>query len=201
MRARRRTLRRIPLLVACWIFAPVADARADWLVTPFLGATFGTETAFLDLGGATQSKHRIFGGSGGWLSDGVFGVEADLAFAPGFFEDDMGLIVGSRVTTVSGNVIAAVPLTVSRESLRPYLLAGLGVIQVNIPEPVGLVESNGSLGLQLGGGAIGFLTDRTGVRFDLRQVRSLRRTADEFTFERRTKLSFWRATVGVTFRY
>jgi hypothetical protein len=39
------------------------------------------------------------------------------------------------------------------------------------------------------------------MRFDLRHIRSLARATDPATGERGAKLSFWRATVGVTFRY
>jgi hypothetical protein len=183
---------------------PTSKARADWLFTPFIGTTFGTETGFLDLDvGAAASRHWMFGGNVGWLSDNVFGVEADLGFVPGFFQSEtFNLITSSRVTTLFGNVIAAVPITVSRESLRPYILGGLGLVHVSVQEPVGLfIQTDNSLGLQLGGGALGFITNRTGVRFDLRNVRSLERTTDVITLERESKLSFWRATIGVTIRY
>jgi hypothetical protein len=86
--------------------------------------------------------------------------------------------------------------------LRPYILGGLGLVHVSVQEPVGLfIQTDNSLGLQLGGGALGFITNRTGVRFDLRNVRSLERTTDVITLERESKLSFWRATIGVTIRY
>jgi hypothetical protein len=182
---------------------PASDARADWLFTPFIGTTFGTETGFLDLDvGAASSRHWMFGGNVAWLSDNVFGVEADLAFVPGFFQGEtFNLVTSSRVTTLFGNVMAAVPLSVSRESLRPYILGGLGLLHVGVQDTVGLTQTDDSLGLQLGGGAQGFLTNRTGIRFDLRNIRSLERTTNVITLERESKLSFWRATIGVTLRY
>jgi opacity protein-like surface antigen len=181
----------------------VREARADWLVTPFVGATFGTETAFLQPDpGAAASKHAIVGAGAGWLGDGVLGVEADVAFAPGFFTEDgaLSLIVHSRVTTLFGNVIAAVPISVTRESLRPYLLGGIGLVSASLEDVIGLAESDKSVGLQVGGGAIGMLSNRVGVRFDLRQTRTLRRETTILA-ERQTKLSFWRATLGVVLRY
>jgi hypothetical protein len=54
--------------------------------------------------------------------------------------------------------------------------------------------------MQLGGGATGLLSERAGVRFDLRHIRTLSRT-DTILGDRATKLSFWRATVGVLLRY
>ena len=201
------TRRRITLIAVLWAVAgPAQDARADWLLNPFIGATFGVETPFITPDpDAPSAKHWTFGGSGAWLSDRLFGVEADLAFAPGFFEAENAdnLVASSRVTTLFGNVIAAMPVSISRDSLRPYVLGGLGLVHVNFQDWVGLVdvESDSSLGLQVGGGAIGFVSDRTGVRFDLRHVRSLARATDELTLERRSKLGFWRASIGVTIRY
>ena len=102
------------LFLSC---APSATANADFLFTPFLGSTFGGDTTLLDLDvGAASAKHWTFGGSAAWLSDQIFGVEADFAMTPGFFENSTGtgLVVSSRVTTLTGNVIAAFPLSVTR---------------------------------------------------------------------------------------
>jgi hypothetical protein len=191
------------LLAAGWMcLAPAQTAHADWLIIPFVGSTFGVDTAFLDLDvGATSSRHVIFGASAAWLGDRVFGVEGDFAYSPGFFEGDQpDLVLGSQVSTLSGNVLAAVPLSVTGDSLRPFVLAGLGLVHSNSNDQVGLAGSDDSLGLQLGGGAIGFVSDRAALRFDLRHVRTLSRTFDPLG-QRRTKLSFWRATIGVAIRY
>jgi opacity protein-like surface antigen len=188
------------LFLSC---APSATANADFLFTPFLGSTFGGDTTLLDLDvGAASAKHWTFGGSAAWLSDQIFGVEADFAMTPGFFENSTGtgLVVSSRVTTFTGNVIAAFPLSVTRESLRPYVTGGLGLMRASAEDLIGLNEGGNWIGLQLGAGAIGFINDRTGVRFDLRNSRSLSRDAT-LLGERKSKLSFWRVTVGVTIRY
>ena len=192
-----------PIVFACCLFALTAEARADWLVTPFIGTTFGAETTLLDFGGGTKVKHWTFGASGAILTDQIFGLEADLSWTPGFFEgeDPQELVSGSRLMTLFGNVIAAVPLAVSRESLRPYLVGGLGLVQVKPNDIVDLSEGRNSLGLQLGGGAVGLISDRTGVRFDLRQTRTLGRAPNDLTGVPGTRVSFWRATVGMTFRY
>lgn len=200
-----RRLRRAALALALAALAPPAVARADTtLVAPFVGVTFGAKSAFLTLDpDALASKNLIFGGSWAWLSDRILGVEGEAAFAPGFFEakNRDNLVTASHVTTLFGSAIIAVPTAISREGLRPYVLGGVGLVRARLEDLVGLVQSDNSPGLQLGGGAIGFITNRTGVRFDLRHIRSLERTADEFTLERRSKLSFWRATVGVAIRY
>ena len=195
--------RRALLFSALLLCAGGAEARADFLITPFIGSAFAGNTTLLDLDiGAASSKHWTFGGSAAWLSDQVLGVEAEFAMVPGFFENSegTGLITGSRVTTLTGNVLVAMPLSVSRESLRPYVTGGLGLIRAAAEDLIGLNESGNWLGLQVGGGAIGLITERAGVRFDLRHARSLSRDTT-LRGDRTSKLSFWRATVGVTLRY
>jgi hypothetical protein len=180
------------------------DAHADWLITPFIGTTFGVDTGYLTLDPAASiAKHAVYGVSGGWLGTQVLGLEGEFAFVPGFFQtgDEVNLNLSSRVTTLFGNVLAAVPVSVSRDSLRPYLLGGLGLVGVTRDDQLNLVDTDDrSLGLQLGGGALGFVSDRAALRFDLRHVRTLSRTTNVFG-ERETKLSFWRAAIGVAIRY
>ena len=197
---------RVALLIAACLSGSVAEARADWLFTPFIGATFGGETVFLDFEDAVSARHWIYGGSVGRISDRIFGVEADFTWVPGLFagEGSLNLVRSNWVTGLFGNVIAAVPLAISRDSLRPYLVGGLGLVHIRREDSaaVGLDEdTTNSLGLQLGGGALGMITTRSGVRFDLRHVRTLSRGVNQLTSERASKLSFWRLTVGVTFRY
>lgn len=194
---------RIAVLAVLFFCAPVADARADFFITPYLGSEFAASTTLLDLDtGAASSKHWMFGGSAAWLSaDRILGVEADFAIVPGFLENGNELVTGSRVTTLTGSVIAALPLSVTRESLRPYAVGGLGLIHAPAEDPIGLNDSGGDwLGLQLGAGAIGLITNRAGVRFDLRHMRALSR-GTTLRGEQMSKLSFWRATIGVTLRY
>jgi hypothetical protein len=194
---------RVLLLTVVCALADASQARADFLITPFVGGVFGGRTTLLDLDtGAASARHWTFGGSAGWLSDQVLGVEADFATVPRFFQNSSGtgLITGSRVTTLTGNVLAAVPLSVTRGSLRPYVAGGLGLMRATADDLIGLNESGDWLGLHIGGGAIGLITERAGVRFDLRHCRALNRDST-LRGERASKLSFWRASVGVTLRY
>jgi len=183
---------------------PAPDARADWLFTPFLGGAFGTETSFLIVeADAKSSTQLIFGGSAALLSRGVFGVEADWAYSPRFFEQDnrAGNITGSSVNTLSGSAIFAVPLSVSRDSLRPYAVAGMGLLHASANDVLNLFDIHESMGgYNVGGGAIGFINPRTGFRFEIRHFRSLESTPNELTAETSARLSFWRATVGVVIR-
>lgn len=191
----------VALLLLLWI--PPAEARADWLITPFLGYSFAGETNFLIFEEGVGRKLTL-GASVALLSDGIFGLEVEVAHKPRFFEgnDPLGLVLTSRVTTLSGNVIVAAPLAVTRESLRPYLVGGLGLMQARSKHAAGLfpVEQD-LLGLSIGAGAIGFITERTGLRFDLRHLKAISGEDGPFARPGVSRLSFWRVTTGVTIRY
>ena len=110
-------------------------------------------------------------------------------------------MLSSRVTTVTGNVILAVPLAVTRESLRPYLVGGLGLMQARASDAAGLFPLDENfLAVDFGGGAIGFVTDRTGLRFDVRHIKAASGADGPFARPGVSRLSFWRATVGIVLR-
>ena len=182
-------------------------AHADWLFTPFLGGTFAGKTALPDLEQGAGSTQVVFGGMAGWWSSGILGIEGDFGYVPRFFKRDIsaGLVAESNVATLGLDLVITTPVSVTRESLRPYLVGGLGWMHASIDESLNLFpeffgDGKNSIGMNIGGGAIGFLTPRTGVRFELRQFRSLERDVNPFTGERQSLLSFWRATVGVVIR-
>jgi hypothetical protein len=193
--------------VLCGLAVP---AHADYLFTPFIGGAFGASTVFLaerEAGSDSLGTHLIFGGAAGWLSSGILGVEGDFAYAPRFFERDgqTGLpqiVLSSTVATVSGSVIVAAPLRVTGYSLRPYLIGGLGLIHTGITYTADIVDpvDDNSLGMNLGAGAIGLLSPRTGLRFELRHFRTFSRDAIGTTGERDARLSFWRVTFGVVIK-
>jgi hypothetical protein len=195
--------RRLAVALLLLLWTPPAKAHADWLITPSLGTSFAGETTFLILEEGAGRKMTL-GASVALLSDGILGLEADIGHTPRFFEGDdpLGLILSSRVTTLSGNIIFAAPLALTRESLRPYLVSGLGLIQARSKNAADLFPVDQDvLGLTLGAGAIGFVTERTGLRFDVRRIKAVTGADGPFARAGVSRLSFWRATVGVTLRY
>jgi opacity protein-like surface antigen len=197
----RRTLFALALIT----LTTAAEARADWLFTPFIGSSFGTAWSYVILEtGANNSAQLIFGGSAALLSRGIFGVEGDFALAPRFFERDNrgGNITGSSVNTLSGSVIAAVPVSVTRESLRPYVVGGFGLMHATakLGGTDAFAFDDNFAGYNVGGGALGLISPRTGFRFEIRHFRSLENAPNGLTGEDGPRLSFWRATVGVVIR-
>jgi hypothetical protein len=179
-------------------------ASADWLYAPYIGGAFAGSTPLLDLEGGASSTQLVFGGSAGWWSPGIIGFETDFAYAPRFFETNNLFFTDSNLVTWGGNVVVTMPVSVTRESLRPYLVGGLGWMHVSIDEGANVFpeffRARNSIGLNLGGGAVGFITPRTGLRFEIRHFRSFEHGNNPATLENESLLSFWRATVGVVIR-
>ncbi len=191
--------------LAGWItLLPVAPASADVFVSPFLGLKFRGDSNELDLDrkdGARDAKTSV-GLSGVVVMDKGLGIELELAHQPRFFESQSSNIVTrSGVTTLGGNVMLAVPISITRESLRPYAVGGLSWMHASAQDLFGFAPvSNDFLGLTLGVGAVGFIGDVTGLRFDLRYLKSISSTDVSDLSGDRARISFWRATVGFVFR-
>jgi outer membrane protein with beta-barrel domain len=197
-------LARAVTVVTALMLLPASNAAADWLFTPFLGGTFAPQIPIVNLEQSAGTTKVVVGGSTALLSDGIFGIEGDFGYSPRFFERSSrtGLNTGSNVTTVFGNVVVTMPLSVTRESLRPYGVAGMGLMHAAAAALVVQlfdIDQN-LLGYDFGGGAIGMFDPNVGVRFDLRRFQTVHELENQLT-QQRSHLSFWRATVGVTVRY
>jgi hypothetical protein len=199
MRSRR-------LLLVVWLLTwfPPATASAEWLLTPFVGLNFAGETSFIIEAGGLETKLAL-GGSLAQLGPGWLGFEADFGYTPRFFEreTERPTLASSGLFTLTGSVIVAIPQSVVRESLRPYIVGGVGWMRAGIDyvQPGFDPFDANLLGLNLGGGALGALTERTALRFELRYFRNLTEAEAEAAQIGATRLSFWRASVGVTLRY
>lgn len=174
---------RAGLLVLALLLWPAARASAEWQIKPSFGATFGGGTTLPDVESAVGEVKRTFGASGVFIGE-VFGVEADVGRTPRFFQTRTHSVLGgstpevasSTVTTITGNLVVAVPRRMTEYTLRPYVAGGGGVIGVQIENVQNRLFSLSSRlpALDIGGGAIGFLTDRLGVGWDVRYFHSIR---------------------------
>ena len=179
----------------------VAPARADFFVIPFAAIKFAGEATIADPDfGAGNAKFTL-GGMAGVLSDGLFGVEADVSYVPRFFEQSAGtLVVRSHVYTMMGNVMVAVPRSVTGYSLRPLVSAGAGLLHVGISDIAEVVSVNTNMfGINVGGGALGPISRALDVRFDLRWFKSVT-SGSERPLRPGAPLSFWRLAVGLSIR-
>jgi hypothetical protein len=188
-----------------------AAARAEWHITPTIGITFAGRTTLVDPQLATAKRHLTLGGTATLLGGGVLGAEALVMLTPGFFETDHSrlsdvpqvAIDGSRAVAVMGNVVITVPRRLTEYSLRPFVSGGLGLLRTSVTLAVGKLPPLRATmpGYNVGGGAVGFLTARTGIRFDLRYYSTVRATAqDSDTALGFARLHYLTASVGVVLR-
>jgi hypothetical protein len=178
-------------------------ASAEWQIQPFLGVTFGGGTTFVDLEHAAGRANIAFGISGLWLGD-VIGIEADLGHMPGFFQaGDQRLLASSRVSTLTANVVLAMPRHLSQYTLRPYFVVGGGFMYVRSDAKLpALSFAENMPAMDVGGGMTGFLTSRVGVNWAVRYFRSVgSETEGPGPVVADQQLSFWRANMGLAIRY
>lgn len=191
------------VLVAGLLLVSVRTYAADRQIRPFIGATFGGGTTFVDPEDAAGKANLAIGASAVFLGE-VFGTEVDIADAPGFFESgDKHLVILSRVTTISGNVVVAAPHRLTEYSLRPYFVGGAGLMRVRTTTAFSVFDVSSLIPvLDVGVGVIGFLTSRIGVCWDVRRFQSVGSNTGNVGLSFGDEhLSFWRATMSVAIRY
>ena len=201
-------LKRSVIAMALLTLLAPATARADLLLTPNIGVTFG---------GAAESEHLTYGVSAAWMGGGIFGFEADFHYTPEFFEpndDDIDFIDDSNVLSLMGNVILGIPIGGQHGGgFRPYGVAGLGLLKSSVTSTDQLTDVNANdFGFNLGVGAMGFFSNHIGIRGEVRYFRSfqdleaavenaVKGQFEEISDTEPGSFDFWRANVGVTFRW
>lgn len=166
-------------------------AHADWLLTPYLGVTFG---------GDTPNQQVNYGLSAAFLGAGIVGVEVDAALTPNFFDSDSGLIEDSNVSTLMANLMVAAP---SGTPVRPYASGGAGIIRSKATSVGNFFDlEDTSFGVNIGGGVLAEVGTRVGIRGDVRYFRALQDSDDGGNLDLDLAgFNFWRGTLGVTFRF
>ncbi|HXW04917.1 MAG TPA: outer membrane beta-barrel protein [Vicinamibacterales bacterium] len=196
-----RVATRVLTLVLVVLPAAAAPARAEWHLTPFIGQTFGSSFTLPDLEQAADKAHWHFGGAVAVLGEGPLGLEGVFLFTPSFFQrEGLGLVSSSYQMALMGNVVIAAPRSWNEYGLRPFVSGGLGLLRSAMDEQTQVFSFRlNGLGYNVGGGAVGFLTNQTGLRFDVRYFRLQPRDFGLAVGDR-ANLSFWTASVGVVIR-
>jgi opacity protein-like surface antigen len=187
-------------------------ASADWLFTPFVGTAFNSSADFDDgfPGGDEFERRFTYGASLGYMGAGVVGFEIDFGYSPNFFEtfaggdDDFTFADDSNVTTLMGNVLVGIPIGGQTGlGIRPYVVGGAGLLRTHVVEASGFFEdlNSNDFGFNIGGGVNGFFTDNIGIRGDIRYFRAFADDDEDDLDLGLSDFDFWRATVGVTFRF
>jgi hypothetical protein len=195
---------RAPLIAVAALIVVVApaSAHADWLFTPVLGPTFGADTF--------GQQHIAYGAALGWRDAEALGWEVEASVTPNFFEDASD---GALVFTGSGRVLTAMANAIigvngdSATRVQPYVTGGVGMMQMHVVSDGGLFSTtNHEPGFNVGGGAMVFPASMVGLRGDVRYLRSFRNQIPSWTQGTDLDVApgnfdFFRATLGVTFRF
>lgn len=185
----------------CLVALP-ATAAAEWHLTPLAGATFFGKTSLVDIENAAGKVHPHLGAAVTLVGGGVLGVEALAVWMPGFFQTgDLNLVRKSRSVAVMGNAVLTTPRRWTEYSLRPFISGGVGVLHASSVDTANLipVDANG-LAFNIGGGAIGFLSARTGLRFDVRYYGTLQNLDEQAVSFGPVNLRYVTASIGVVLR-
>ena len=185
-------------VLALFMLVPAAPARADVVLTPYVGSLFGG-----DLSGNTAA----FGANAAFMGGGIFGAEIGFNYAPEFVKatvnnDDIAQM------SLMGNLIIGIPVGSSDEPghVRPYVTGGAGLFRISSAESqfFNRVTSN-DFAVNLGGGVMTFFNEHVGVRFDVRYFRTLTDSdsesgVDDIDFDL-GGLNFWKWDVGAAFKF
>ena len=190
-----------------------ATAAAEWHFTPLIGLTLKGATNIFDGEFAVDNGHKNLGGAVSLLGGGILGVEAIGVWTPSLFDSADGPLDPVRVDTgravaFMGNVMVTTPRLWTEFSLRPYVSGGAGLMHATVTHespvpqgsPIEVIRLNAP-GFNLGVGAIGFFSERTGVRFDVRYYSTFRRSSDLVTNDPDSAyLRYMTASVGIVWR-
>lgn len=186
-------LRSILVAGALALLLAPATARADWLVTPFVGTNWSSNAT---------TEHKVpFGVSLAYMGGGVIGFETQIAYTRSFFGDS-DLIGSNNVFSWMGNVIVGVPIG-SYTQIRPYATGGVGLLRSRIGGDANdfFDVTTNDVGMNVGGGVMGFFNPNFGLRGDVRYYRSLNGSEVAPFATSSGKFHFWQGTVGVAFKF
>jgi hypothetical protein len=196
---------RVALLALGALLCFARGASADWHVAPFVGYTFLGSTTVFDPEDGAGKPHFNAGASVARVTQGLFGVEALFVYTPDFFRGEGGSVGRSRSLALMGNVVLTIPRRLTEYSLRPFVSGGAGLIDISLSEAFFNISSGSEsvLGYNVGGGAVGFLSETTGVRFDLRYFGTLRGSTPDslLALQPVIRVRYWTGTIGLVLRY
>jgi hypothetical protein len=188
----------VAAILAVFLLVPAAPARADVVLTPYVGSLFG---------GDLSDGKAAYGGTAAFMGGGIFGAEFGFNYAPKF----IGATVNNEdiaQMSLMGNLIVGIPVGSSDQAghVRPYVTGGAGLFRLTSDESrfFDRINSN-NFGVNFGGGIMAFFNEHIGLRGDVRYFRTLTDTDSETGFDdldlRLGDLNFWKWDVGAAFKF
>ena len=196
---------RLSMMIAALALAIAPSAAwADGYFVPFLGANFGGEVG-RPLSETVEDRNRFSWGFGvGGMAGGIFGAEFDFGYTHNFYASNGTVVTKSNLITAMPALVIGIPIGgQSGAGIRPYILAGAGLLRRDVDFDTIDSFSRNDFGYTLGGGIMGYFTDHVGLRGDLRYFRNFQVDDIDLTgvdFERGT-FNFGRASLGLVLRF
>ena len=188
----------VAAILAVFLLVPAAPARADVVLTPYVGSLFG---------GDLSDGKAAYGGTAAFMGGGIFGAEFGFNYAPKF----IGATVNNEdiaQMSLMGNLIVGIPVGSSDQAghVRPYVTGGAGLFRLTSDESrfFDRINSN-NFGVNFGGGVMAFFNEHIGLRGDIRYFRTLTDSdsetgVDDLDF-RLGDLNFWKWDIGAAFKF
>jgi hypothetical protein len=193
--------------------------ESHWVGSGFLGSNFGTDA---------EEAGFDFGGSIGYLWNGAIGAEFQANFSPEFELDATrsALLLGEQpwINSFMFNGVLAAPMG-AEGNWQPYVSGGFGMLSLRadaLQDNTGGTGNNNDVGDQLAGddsrgagnvgvGFMGFMGN-VGFRADVRYFRGFQGDDDNSGNNNQdatdilgrailSDLTFWRANVGLAFKW
>ena len=197
--------KRLSMTIAALALAIAPSAAwADGYFVPFIGANFGGNVG-RPLSETVDDRNRFAWGFGvGGMAGGIFGAEFDFSYTHNFYASNGAVVTKSNLITAMPALVIGIPVGGQHgPGIRPYVLAGAGMLRRDLDFNTVDSISRNDFGYELGGGVMGYFTDRVGLRGDLRYFRNFKVDDIDLTgvdFERGT-FSFGRASLGLLLRF
>lgn len=182
--------------------------KSHWMASGFVGSNFGDNVDAAELD---------FGGSIGWMFKGAIGGEFLAGFSPNFQLRNNVLAEQPQVNTYMGNIVAAVPIGGDGATWQPFVSGGVGSMVLNadtlqtgsaLDTVNDNIDPDGSVFAgNIGAGVQGW-AGPVGLRADLRYFRAFGNDKNDSVSGNNpvaqsilANLDFWRANIGVAFRW
>ncbi|MET0555814.1 MAG: outer membrane beta-barrel protein [Vicinamibacteria bacterium] len=178
-------------LVGALAVAGASQASAETILTPYAGAVFS---------GDTPKSHVVYGGSLAFTARTGLGFEVDFGLAPDFFDGDDFEVPNSNLTTLMGNIMFSGAVG---GNSRIYGSAGGGLMKSSVDDADDFFDvSRNDFGVNAGAGIIVGVSDKVGIRGDIRYFRNIgdEEPDNEFDVDFGS-FSYWRGTAGIAFTF
>ncbi len=177
-----------------------ASAWADGLITPFVGANFGGATG-ASLNASLNDASKVDYGVGLWyMSGGILGVEGEFGHSPSFYGAGAGT---SGVMELMANVVLGIPFGGEGAGLRPYGVAGVGVIRQHVAGRPGFADAtSNNAAWDMGVGMMGLFSSHVGLQGEVRYFRNFDANSSTSGVSlAQGTFNFTRASVGLALRF